>query len=127
MLAANAALYEELLGGLSLDGCPPRYGVPVILTAVSYTHLPNLIPDCPLQLLGDLSGKIGISLIHSNQDSGNLQLWICMLTNLLEIPDKFHAANSRVVPVSYTHLDVYKRQPGRFMPVSDFFSIRRVP
>ena len=33
MLAANAALYEELLGGLSLDGCPPRYGVPVILTA----------------------------------------------------------------------------------------------
>lgn len=33
MLAANAAIYEELLGGLSLDGCPPRYGVPVILTA----------------------------------------------------------------------------------------------
>ena len=33
ILAANAALYEELLGGLSLDGCPPRYGVPVILTA----------------------------------------------------------------------------------------------
>ena len=28
ILAANAALYEELLGGLSLDGCPPRYGVP---------------------------------------------------------------------------------------------------
>ena len=24
---------EQVLGGLSLDGCPPRYGVPVILTA----------------------------------------------------------------------------------------------
>ena len=33
ILAANAALDEELLGGLSLDDCPPRYGVPVILTA----------------------------------------------------------------------------------------------
>ena len=39
MVAGHGALYEggrsyeELLGGLSLDGCPPRYGVPVILTA----------------------------------------------------------------------------------------------
>ena len=65
----------------------------------------------------DLSHFPIVTAKHGSAPAGYSASWIREMEMLVDNPQTF----VMVVPVSYTHLDVYKRQVGRFLNLPSTF------